>query len=156
MTSPLRLYHILSVGGGGMFTARVPDSSRTSTVRSNGVFETSAIFFLMYSFSVAFWKYLDLAILSTKRRIFLPVLPPAWLYGHRHHNKCKQLCQHVCSTCPIHFQLSLVVKQTRALSQTTPSASGMLRNQQEVKWIITRLRLGGCLYLPEFPGARLA
>lgn len=67
-------YQTRSVGGGGMFTAKVPASSCTSTVRSRGVLETSSIFFLMNSFSVAFWKYLDLAILSTKRRIFRLVL----------------------------------------------------------------------------------
>lgn len=63
-----------------MFTAKVPASSCTSTVSSRGVLETSSIFFLMNSFSVAFWKYLDLAILSTKRRIFRLVLfPLTWL-----------------------------------------------------------------------------
>lgn len=73
-------YQTRSVGGGGMFTARVPASSCTSTVSSSGVLETSSIFFLMNSFSVAFWKYLDLAILSTKRRIFrLVQLPLTWL-----------------------------------------------------------------------------
>lgn len=69
-------YHILSVGGGGMLMARVPDSSWTSTLSIKGMLDTSAIFFLMYSFSVAFWKYLDFAILSTNLRIFLPVLFP--------------------------------------------------------------------------------
>lgn len=73
-------YQTRSVGGGGMFTAKVPASSCTSTVSSSGVLETSSIFFLMNSFSVAFWKYLDLAILSTKRRIFrLVLLPLTWL-----------------------------------------------------------------------------
>ncbi len=69
-------YHILSVGGGGMLMARVPESSRTSTLSIRGMLDTSAIFFLMYSFSVAFWKYLDFAILSTNLKIFLLVLPP--------------------------------------------------------------------------------
>lgn len=59
-----------------MFTANVPVRSWTSTVKSSGVLETSSIFFLMNSFSVAFWKYLDLAILSTKCKIFRLVLPP--------------------------------------------------------------------------------
>ena len=72
-------YHILSVGGGGMLMARVPESSRTSTLSIRGMLDTSAIFFLMYSFSVAFWKYLDFAILSTNLKIFLPVLPPVCL-----------------------------------------------------------------------------
>lgn len=73
-------YQTRSVGGGGMFTAKVPASSCTSTVSSSGVLETSSIFFLMNSFSVALWKYLDLAILSTKRRIFrLVLLPLTWL-----------------------------------------------------------------------------
>lgn len=57
--------------------ASVPDSSCTSTVNSSGVLDTSSIFFLMYSFSVAFWKYLDLAILSTNLKILRPVLPLA-------------------------------------------------------------------------------
>lgn len=70
-------YQIRSVGGGGMLTASVPDSSCTSTVSSSGVLDTSSIFFLMYSFSVAFWKYLDLAILSTNLKILRPVLPLA-------------------------------------------------------------------------------
>lgn len=73
-------YQTRSVGGGGMLTAKVPASSCTSTVSSSGVLETSSIFFLMNSFSVALWKYLDLAILSTKRRIFRLVLwPLTWL-----------------------------------------------------------------------------
>lgn len=62
-----------------MLIARVPDSSRTSTLSIKGMFDTSAIFFLMYSFSVAFWKYLDFAILSTNLKIFLLVLPPVCL-----------------------------------------------------------------------------
>lgn len=70
------LYHILSVGGGGILTRSSPESSLTSTVSSRGVFDISSIFFLMYSFSVAFWKYLDLAILSTSLKIRRPVLPP--------------------------------------------------------------------------------
>ena len=69
-------YHILSVGGGGMFTTSGPDSSCTSTASSSGVLDISSIFFLMNSFSVAFWKYLDLAILSTNLSSLLPVLPP--------------------------------------------------------------------------------
>lgn len=72
-------YHILSVGGGGILMARVPESSRTSTLSIRGMLDTSAIFFLMYSFSVAFWKYLDFVILSTNLRIFLLVLPPVCL-----------------------------------------------------------------------------
>lgn len=59
--------------------ARVPESSRTSTLSIRGMLDTSAIFFLMYSFSVAFWKYLDFAILSTNLKIFLLVLPPVCL-----------------------------------------------------------------------------
>lgn len=59
-----------------MLTTRVPDSSWTSTVSSRGVLDTSSIFFLMNSVSVAFWKYLDLAILSTKRMILLGLWPP--------------------------------------------------------------------------------
>lgn len=70
-------YHILSVGGGGMLTTRVPESSCTSTASSRGVLDISSIFFFMYSFSVAFWKYFDLAILSTNFKIRLLVLPPA-------------------------------------------------------------------------------
>lgn len=62
-----------------MLMARVPDSSRTSTLSIRGMLDTSAIFFRMYSFSVAFWKYLDFAILSTNLRIFLLVLPPVCL-----------------------------------------------------------------------------
>lgn len=69
-------YHILSVGGGGTLTTRVPDSSCTSTVSSRGVLDISSNFFLMNSFSVALWKYLDLAILSTNLKIFFPVFPP--------------------------------------------------------------------------------
>lgn len=76
----LSTYHILSVGGGGMLTTRVPDSSWTSTVSSRGVLDISSNFFLMNSFSVAFWKYLDLAILSTNLKIFLPVFPPPVLW----------------------------------------------------------------------------
>ncbi len=71
------LYHILSVGGGGMLTASVPESSWTSTASSRGVLDISSIFFFMYSFSVAFWKYFDLAILSTNLKILLLVRPPA-------------------------------------------------------------------------------
>lgn len=74
-------YHILSVGGGGMLTASVPWSSCTSTVSRRGVFDTSSIFFLMNSVSVAFWKYLDLVILSTKRMILLGLWPPAQLWS---------------------------------------------------------------------------
>lgn len=74
-------YHILSVGGGGMLMARVPESSRTSTLSIRGMLDTSAIFFLMNSFSVAFWKYLDFAILSTNLKIFRLVLPPVCLSG---------------------------------------------------------------------------
>lgn len=62
-----------------MLIARVPDSSRTSTLSIRGMLDTSAIFFLMYSFSVAFWKYLDFAILSTNLKILLLVLPPVCL-----------------------------------------------------------------------------
>lgn len=62
-----------------MLMARVPESSRTSTLSIRGMLDTSAIFFLMYSFSVAFWKYLDFAILSTNLKIFLLVLPPVCL-----------------------------------------------------------------------------
>lgn len=69
-------YQILSVGGGGTLTTRVPDSSCTSTVSSRGVLDISSNFFLMNSFSVALWKYLDLAILSTNLKIFFPVFPP--------------------------------------------------------------------------------
>lgn len=76
----LSSYHILSVGGGGMFTARVPANSRTSTVSSKGVLDISSNFFLMNSFSVALWKYLDLAILSTNLKIFFPVFPPPVLW----------------------------------------------------------------------------
>lgn len=72
-------YHILSVGGGGMLMVRVPESSRTSTLSIRGRLDTSAIFFCMYLFSVAFLKYLDFAILPTNRRIFRPVLPPVGL-----------------------------------------------------------------------------
>ena len=76
----LSTYQILSVGGGGMLTTSAPDSSRTSTVSSSGVLDISSNFFLMNSFSVAFWKYLDLAILSTNLKIFLPVFPPPVLW----------------------------------------------------------------------------
>lgn len=62
-----------------MLIARVPESSRTSTLSIRGMLDTSAIFFLMYSFSVAFWKYLDFAILSTNLKILLLVLPPVCL-----------------------------------------------------------------------------
>lgn len=64
-----------------MLTASVPWSSCTSTVSRRGVFDTSSIFFLMNSVSVAFWKYLDLVILSTKRMILLGLWPPAQLYS---------------------------------------------------------------------------
>jgi hypothetical protein len=64
-------HHIRSVGGGGMLTAKVPRHSCTSTVSSSGVLETSSIFFLMNSVSVAFWKYFDLVILSTNLIILL-------------------------------------------------------------------------------------
>ena len=64
-------HHIRSVGGGGMLTAKVPLHSCTSTVSSSGVLETSSIFFLMNSVSVAFWKYFDLVILSTNLIILL-------------------------------------------------------------------------------------
>lgn len=59
-----------------MLTTSVPDSSCTSTVSSRGVLDISSNFFLINSFSVALWKYLDLAILSTNLKIFFPVLPP--------------------------------------------------------------------------------
>lgn len=72
-------YHILSVGGGGMLTASIPRHSSTSTVRSSGVLDTSSIFFLINSVSVAFWKYLDLAILSTNLMILLGRWPPTKL-----------------------------------------------------------------------------
>ena len=62
-----------------MLTARVPESSSTSTASSRGMLDISVNFFLMYSFSVAFWKYLDLAILSTNLRNLRPVLPPVCL-----------------------------------------------------------------------------
>lgn len=62
-----------------MLTASSPESSLTSTVSRRGVFDISSIFFLMYSFSVAFWKYLDLAILSTSLKILRLVLPPVKL-----------------------------------------------------------------------------
>lgn len=62
-----------------MLTARVPDNSRTSTVSRRGVLDISSNFFLMNSFSAALWKYLDLAILSTNLKIFLPVFPPPTL-----------------------------------------------------------------------------
>lgn len=54
-----------------MFTAKVPLHSCTSTVSSRGVLDTSSIFFLMNSVSVAFWKYFDLVILSTNLMILL-------------------------------------------------------------------------------------
>ena len=63
-----------------MLMTRVPDSSCTSTVSSRGVLDISSIFFLMNSFSVAFWKYFDLAILSTNFRILLPFRPPGALW----------------------------------------------------------------------------
>lgn len=63
-----------------MLTASVPWSSCTSTVSSSGVLDTSSIFFLMNSVSVAFWKYLDFVILSTKRMILLDLCPPTKLY----------------------------------------------------------------------------
>lgn len=59
---------------------RVPDSSCTSTVSSRGVLDISSNFFFMNSFSVAFWKYLDFAILSTNLKIFFPVFPAPVLY----------------------------------------------------------------------------
>lgn len=62
-----------------MLTASVPWRCCTSTVSSRGVLDTSSIFFLMNSVSVAFWKYLDLVILSTKRRILLALCPPTKL-----------------------------------------------------------------------------
>ena len=62
-----------------MLTDSVPRHSCTSTVSSRGVFDISSIFFLMNSVSVAFWKYLDLAILSTKRMILLGRWPPMYL-----------------------------------------------------------------------------
>lgn len=79
--SPPRMctYQILSVWGGGILTASVPRHSCTSTVSSRGVLATSSIFFLMNSVSVAFWKYLDLAILSTNRMILLGRWPPTYL-----------------------------------------------------------------------------
>ena len=75
----LHSYHIRSVAGGGMFTAKVPLHSCTSTVSSRGVLETSSIFFLMNSVSVAFWKYFDLVILSTNLMILLVRWPPTYL-----------------------------------------------------------------------------
>lgn len=67
-----------------MLMARVPESSRTSTLSIRGMLDTSAIFFLMNSFSVAFWKYLDFAILSTNLKIFRLVLPPVCLRDDKH------------------------------------------------------------------------
>lgn len=64
-----------------MLTASVPWSSCNSTVSRRGVLDTSSIFFLMNSVSVAFWKYLDLVILSTKRMILLGLWPPTKLYS---------------------------------------------------------------------------
>lgn len=69
-----------------MLMARVPESSRTSTLSIRGMLDTSAIFFRMNSFSVAFWKYLDFAILSTNLKIFRPVLPPVCLWD----DKCRK------------------------------------------------------------------
>lgn len=69
--------------------ARMPESSRTSTLSIRGMLDTSAIFFLMNSFSVAFWKYLDFAILSTNLKIFLLVLLPECLDGFGQEHKCK-------------------------------------------------------------------
>lgn len=63
-----------------MLMASVPESSRTSTLSIRGMLDTSAIFLRMNSFSVAFWKYLDFAILSTNFKIFRPVLPPVCLW----------------------------------------------------------------------------
>lgn len=68
-----------------MLMARLPESSRTSTLSIRGMLDTSAIFFRINSFSVAFWKYLDFAILSTNLKIFRPVLPPVCLWD----DKCK-------------------------------------------------------------------
>ena len=59
-----------------MLTDSVPRHSCTSTVSSRGVFDISSIFFLMNSVSVAFWKYLDLVILSTNFMILLGLCPP--------------------------------------------------------------------------------
>lgn len=67
-----------------MLMARVPESSRTSTLSIRGMLDTSAIFFRINSFSVAFWKYLDFAILSTNLKIFRPVLPPVCLWDDKH------------------------------------------------------------------------
>ena len=75
----LHTHHIRSVAGGGMLTAKVPLHSCTSTVSSRGVLETSSIFFLMNSVSVAFWKYFDLVILSTNLMILLVRWPPTYL-----------------------------------------------------------------------------
>ena len=52
-----------------MLTQSVPPSFLTSTVSSTGVLDTSSMAFLMYLFCVALWKYLELAILLTKRMI---------------------------------------------------------------------------------------
>lgn len=68
-----------SVGGGGMLMTSVPRHSWTSTVSSSGVLDTSSIFFLMNSVSVAFWKYLDLVILSTNLMILLVRWGPPYL-----------------------------------------------------------------------------
>lgn len=71
-----------------MLTARIPLHSCTSTVNNSGVLETSSIFFLMNSVSVAFWKYLFLAILSTKRIILLGLWIPVYLLDE---NECHNL-----------------------------------------------------------------
>ena len=64
ITPPKKItHHSLSVGGGGMLTARVPFSFCSSTVSINLVLDTSVIAFLMYLFSVALWKYLEAVIL---------------------------------------------------------------------------------------------
>lgn len=75
--------HKRSLGGGGIFNTKVPIKPFSSTLRLKSVLETPSIAFFMYLFSVAAWKNLDSAILSTIFINFLLVLllPPKPITG---------------------------------------------------------------------------
>ncbi len=49
-------YHSRSVGGGGIFRAKVPITRLISTASTSGVFDTPSIARLIYLYSVACWK----------------------------------------------------------------------------------------------------
>lgn len=134
-----------------MLTARVPESSLTSTASSRGVLDISSIFFFMYSFSLAFWKYFDLAILSTNFKIRLPVLPPAaalreaklifhqmaLIYFKQHFWQRTQKRQRLCFIGIIHPKIMSLQTLFAGTQKGTFSKMSKLLFSTHWKWMVT-------------------